>query len=145
MHVVYWHGLGVLRRVYTVYWGYLLGIYPIEEVRCGLNIIPNTPIRLGTNSIPVPDTWIASVRSQYQYPHFDKFGTASIPAPDDSVRVYRGYLPYRTRGYLPYRSGSVGPQYQTEHSGKVRYELDTGTRHFGKFGTTSMPVPNTQR
>ena len=24
---------------------------------------------------------------------------------------------------------------------KVRYELDTGTRHFGKFGTVSTPVP----
>ena len=25
----------------------------------------------------------------------------------------------------------------------IRYELDTGTRHFGKFGTNSMPVPDT--
>ena len=25
----------------------------------------------------------------------------------------------------------------------VRYELDTCTRHFGKFGTTSIPVPGT--
>ena len=36
---------------------------------------------------------------------------------------------------VPYRSlryGSVRPQYPTEQSGKVRYELDTSTRHFGK-------------
>ena len=37
---------------------------------------------------------------------------------------------------------SVRPQYPTEHSGKVRNELDTGTRHLGMFGTTSMPVPD---
>ena len=30
-----------------------------------------------------------------------------------------------------------------DHSGKVRYGLDTGTRHFGKFGTSSIPVTET--
>ena len=88
--------------------GYTGGIYPTGVVRYGLNTLPNTPVWFGTNSIPVPDT---------------------------SVRVHRGYLSYR--------SGSVRPQYSTEHSGMVWYELDTGTRHFGKFGTTSIPVPHT--
>ena len=40
-------------------------------------------------------------------------------------------------------SGSVRRQYPTEPSRMVRYELDTGTRHLWKFGTTLTPVPNT--
>ena len=64
-----------------------------------------------------------------------KFGTTSIPIPATSVRVYRGYLPYQR--------GSVHPQYSSHPSGMVRYEFDTGTRHFGKFGTTPIPVPDT--
>ena len=32
------------------------------------------------------------------------------------------------------------PQYPTEHSGKVRYKLDSGTGHFDKIITTSLPV-----
>ena len=56
----------------------------------------------------------------------------------------------------PYRSAPCGrnalptlpeclvqPQYSTEHSVNVRYRLGTGTLHFGKVGTTSMPVPDT--
>ena len=38
---------------------------------------------------------------------------------------------------------SVRPQYPTEHSGKVRYGRNTGTRHVVKFGTISKPVPDT--
>ena len=36
------------------------------------------------------------------------------------------------------------PQYPTEHSGKVRHDIDTGTLHFDKFGTPpKMPrVPD---
>ena len=109
-----------------------MGIYPIKVVRYGLNTLPNTPVclgtntpvRFGTNSVPVPR-------------HDSGFGTTSIPVPGTSVRVYSGYLPYQ--------SGSVRPQYATEHSSMLGYELHTSTRHFGtlgKFGTTSTPVPD---
>ena len=123
-----------------------MSIYPIKVVRYGLNTLPNTPVclgtntpvRFGTNSVPVPR-------------HDSGFGTTSIPVPGTSVRVYSGYLPYQ--------SGSVRPQYATEHSGmlgyeysgmlgyeysgRVRYEFGTGTRLDSRFGTTSIPVPNT--
>ena len=44
---------------------------------------------------------------------------------------------------IPGVSVSVRPQYPTEYSSMVRYEVDTGTRHFGKFGTNSIPIPDT--
>ena len=58
------------------------------------------------------------------------------------TKVYLGHLlgKYSTEHD---RNNSVRPQCPTEESGKVRYELHTGTRHFGKFGTTSIPVPDT--
>ena len=116
---------GVYGRVRTkVYRGYLLGKYLTEvfgKVRYGLNTLPNTPVKFDTASIPYrTSVW---------------FGTNSTPVPDTSARV--------CRGCLPYRRGSVRPQYRAKHSGIVRYELDTGARHFAKLGTTSLPVPDT--
>ena len=62
----------VLGRVRTkVYRGYLLSKFPTEvfgKVRYGLDTLPNTPIRFGTNSTPVPDTSVSSLRPQYQHP-----------------------------------------------------------------------------
>ena len=55
-----------------------------------------------------------------------------------------GYVPKHTREYLlgKYCTEGIGKdkvrygiQRLTEHSGVVRYELDTGTGHFGRFGT----------
>ena len=44
----------------------------------------------------------------------------------------------------PYRSVRyIRPHHPTERSGKLRYELDTGTEHFGRFGTPSIPAPDT--
>ena len=40
-----------------------------------------------------------------------------------------------------YASAPVRLQYPTEHSEMDRYELDISIRHFGKFDTTSIPVP----
>ena len=37
--------------------------------------------------------------------------------------------------------GSVRPQYPTERFGMVRYELDTRTLQFGKFGTPTKRTP----
>lgn len=37
------------------------GIYPTDMVRPGCNTPPSTPVRFGTNSIPVPDTSASSV------------------------------------------------------------------------------------
>ena len=82
-----------------------------------------TPGIIVVGSIPVPDTSVSSVRPQYRYP--------TLPEGHYTI----------CRGYLPYRSCSVRPQYPTEQSGMIRYEIDTGTRQFGKFGTTSIPVP----
>ena len=56
--------------------------------------------------------------------HFGKFGTASIPVPDNSV-------------------SSVRPQYRYPTLRYDRYGLDSGTRHFSNFSTTSIPVPDT--
>lgn len=77
---------------------------------------------------PVPDTSVNSVLH------------TSIPVPDTSIRVY---ILAVYRGYLPYRSGSVRPQYPTEQSSMVWYELDIRTRHCGNVRTTSIPVRDT--
>ena len=50
-------------------------------------------------------------------------------------KVYRGYVRGKYYTYRTLAECSVRLQYATEHSGKVRYELDTGTRPFGMFGT----------
>ena len=120
----------MFRRAHTkVYRGYLLRKYPTEpyrSVRYGRNTQPNTPVRFGTNSIPVPDTSVSSARPQYLYPTLGS-----------------GFTPYIGVYTLNLSECSVRRQYPTKHSGKVRYELDTGTRHFGKFGTTPISVPDT--
>ena len=107
-------------------------------MRYGLNTLPNSElyrsVRYGTlNYAGVFGT--TSIRTGTR--HFRKFGPNSIPVPDissvrtqyrypdTSVRIYRGY----TGDYLPCRS--------------VRYNLNTGTRHGGKFGATLIPVPDT--
>ena len=58
--------------------------------------------------LPVPNTWVSSVRHGYRY------------------RRYRFRLSYR---------------YHTLR--QVRCSINTGTGHFGKFGTASIPVPDT--
>ena len=91
--------------------------------------------------------YIKSTCTQYQYPvppnaHFagtSRYLTAAAKsiskgACSTGSRVYRGSLLGKYPAESP-RKGSVRPQYPTEHSGKVRHELDTGARHFGKFGT----------
>ena len=77
--------------------------------------------KFGTISIPVPDTSVSAEQHQYRYRHFGKVGT-TIPVPDNSVNSVRHRYRYRL------------PRY-------IRYDIDTGTGYFGKFGTTSMPVP----
>ena len=67
------HGVSILvlymvnvpRHIYRIY---LLGNYPAEvlgKVRYCLNILLNTPLTFGTNSIPVPDTSVSSVRQNF--------------------------------------------------------------------------------
>ena len=55
--------------------------------------------------------------------HLGKFGTTSIPVPDTSVSSVEHQ--YR---YLRYRYGRL---YRSWY--RYRYNIDTGTRHFGKF------------
>ena len=67
--------------------------------------------------------------------NFGKFGTTSIPVPETSVSSVRHRYRYRRCRYrLSYR-------YRTLR--QVRYDVNTGTRHFGEFGTLSIPVPET--
>ena len=42
--------------------------------------------KLGTTTIPVPDTLVSSVSHQY---HLGKFGTISVPVPDTLVSPVR--------------------------------------------------------
>ena len=71
------------------------------------------------------------------------------------TKVYLGFwsvdIAYRTspefgtaaRPYRTFSECSVRPRYPQEHSGKVRYELDTGTPHFGDSVGPQIPVPDT--
>ena len=88
---------GMFGRVRTkVYRGYLLGKYPAEPYR-------SVPVGFGTNSKPVPETSVSSVRP------FKCTPGAGIPSTAiPGVPVF------------------------------AQYGLDIGTRHFGKFGTTSI-------
>ena len=45
-------------------------------------------------------------------------------------------LPTSTGAIYPTQVARYGPIHPTEHSRMIRYELDTGTVHFSKFGTT---------
>ena len=91
---------------------------PFDKVQYGLDTLPNTPAVLGTNSIPVPDTSVRSVRPEYRTRLFSKFGTTSIPVPDTSVRALHripgvftlpkwfgtASIPYRTLWYVSVRA-----------------------------------------
>ena len=92
----------------------------LGKARCGVNALPNTPVTFGTNSISVPDSSVSSVQPPYRQ--------AIIP---------QGY----TGGNYPteWAAASSVPCGTSPHG----YELDAGTQHFGKFGTTSIPVPET--
>ena len=58
-----------------------------------------------------------------------------IPAPKTSVSSVRYGCRYRRYRYrLSYRYHTLG---------QVRYNIDTGTGHFRKFSTASVPVPDT--
>ena len=64
--------------------------------------------------------------------HFGKFGTwTSVPP-----------VPVQTFTPVPNTSvTSVQHQYRYRTLRWVRYDINVGTGHFGKFGTTSLPVP----
>ena len=101
--------------------------------------VPDTSARFGTASIPVP---VTSVR----------FGMNSIPVPESSVSSVCS-LKYTPSTGIPFTEIPGVPvffwyglntlPYATEHSGMVRYELNTGAPYFGRFGTNSTPVPDT--
>ena len=74
--------------------------------------------------------------------HFGKIGTTSIPVPDTSVSSVRfgkiGMTSIRYRTLRPVRS--VRHQYRYRTLRQVRHDINTRTGHFDKFGTTSIPV-----
>ena len=86
-------------------------------------------------SKPVPGTSVSSVRHHDRYRVLRRFGVTSIPVPDISICSVR--YPYRYRILRQLRcdidTGAVG----------TRSDLHTGIGHFGEFGTTSIPVPDT--
>ena len=87
--------------------------------------------KLGTTSMPVPGT---SARKLYLISGVVTlrkwFGTASIP-----YRTNR-YASARTQNRYPTLSvSSAGLQYHYPKRWRVRYDLNTGARHFCKFGT----------
>ena len=108
---------------------------PYRGVRYGRNILPDTPLRFDTNSIPIPETSVSSGRIRYRYPG------------------YRYTLDCNAGGTGIF---SVRPQYATEHTGIVRYDLrrevlDTSvssvrtqyrSRQVVTSGTTSTPIPD---
>ena len=59
--------------------------------------------------------------------HFGKFGTTLIPVPDTSASSVRHQY-----WYFRYRYGRL---YRSWY--RYRYNIDTGTGHFGKFGTST--------
>ena len=67
--------------------------------------------------------------------HFGNFGTTSIPVPDKSVNSVRHQYRYRTLRYVRYDmdAGTAG----------TGTGFHTGTGNVGKFGTASIPVPDT--
>ena len=65
--------------------------------------------------------------------HFGKFGTIWIPVPSVPIQTF---IP------VPDTSvSSVQHQYRYRTLRYVRYDSNTGTGHFGKFGTTSIQAP----
>ena len=96
---------------------------------------------------PVPDASGNAVH-QYRYRNFGKFGMTSIPAPETSVCSVHQYR-YRKIRYVRYNinTGTGGTVPVPVHtfvpvpdtwvsSGHLQYR----TGHFGKFGTTSIPM-----
>ena len=67
--------------------------------------------------------------------HFGKFRTISIPVLDTSVSSVRYQYRYWTLRYVWYdiNTGTAG----------TGTDFHTGTGYFGKFGTISIPVPDT--
>ena len=124
--------------------------YPTEphrSVRCSLNTLPNTPVRFGTNAIPVPRVPVYPLPQSWRYGylfgtnsapvsatsvssvlfdtgtrHFGKFGIVSVPVPDTSASFRKNSIMVPDTWY-------------------VRYGLNTGTRHFGKVGTPTQIYP----
>lgn len=63
------------------------------------------------------------------------FGTTPIPVPDASVRVYRGYLPYRSGSVRYYQRPTLRFAYTRGiyPADLVRYDLNIRIRHFSTF------------
>ena len=106
--------------------------------------IPGMSVLFGLPQYPTEHSDMVRYELNTTTRYNGKFGKTSKPVPDTSV------VPYlvRYRYFLDNNTGGTGicwvrPHYRAEHSGMVRYELNTCTRHFGKFGTTSIPVPDT--
>ena len=95
--------------------------------------------KLGTTSIPVPDTSVSSVRHQHRHRKLINIGT-SIPVTPVLVSLP---VPAPVQARYRHRTLSVTFGTSTRHRTlrEVRYDINTGTRHFGKFGMICIPVP----
>ena len=131
--------------------------------------LPDSPVRsvghqfyfgnFGTTSIPVAEPSATSVGHGYRYRryryrlsyryrtlrslrcdlntstgYFGNFGTTWVPVPPVPVQTF---IPVPETSVT-----SVRHQYRYRTLRYVRYDINTGAGHFGNFGTTSIPVPN---
>ena len=79
-----------------------------------------------------------------QKEHLDGGTNSAVVCSVGSIPKYAGRVcSVNTLPNYSVRFGTASIPYRTRQTGKVRYETDTDTRHFGKFGTTSIPVPDT--
>ena len=95
--------------------------------------VPSFPRVCSVGYVPKYTGGICSVYTLRN--HTGVFGTASIPyrtIPECSVRTQYRYPTVR-QGRYDLNTGTR----------QLRYELTTGNRHFGTFGTNSIPVPDT--
>ena len=104
----------------------------LRQVRYSINAGDPNIGNFGKTSTLVPDISASSVRHQY---HFGKFSTIWISVPPVPVPPLKT-VPDTWVGSVPHKS-----RYQTLRY--VRSSINDGTGHFGKIGTTEIPVPDT--
>ena len=124
----------------------MLGTHPNQVfvlVRYGLDTGTRHFGKFGMTSIPIPDTRYVRYNMNTGTRQFGKFGmTHRHPTFPHDLNTCTRHFGKGIPGVfaLPKWFGTTSiPRTQV----KVRYDLNTGTRHLEKFGTTSIPAPDT--
>ena len=129
------------------------GYWTIRQVRYDINTDTGHFGKLGTTSISVPRIPVpyrthpckklpnksrTAVKYRIYSVHIPPVyvrKSLTVPVPLSARRQYR----YRTLRSV----SSVRHQYRHRTFRKVRHDINTGSRYFGKFGATSILVPDT--